>query len=90
MCISFYSDNKGCAQRFIESTDEKFKLGTSLFISWINRWGRILIRFTDRQLRYLFDLNVVINGKVISLHKEIKNVKVHASISAQNIRQVKL
>ena len=25
LCISFYSDNKGCAQRFIEFTDENLK-----------------------------------------------------------------
>ena len=42
---TFYSDNKWCAQRFIEYKDEnsnrKYKLRTGLFISWINQSGRI-------------------------------------------------
>ena len=30
----------------IKNSNRKYKLSTSLFISWINRWGRILIRIS--------------------------------------------
>ena len=92
------SDNKWCAQRIIEFTDKnsnrKYTLRTGLFISWITRWDRFLIRYSiydELICRDLFVLNFVISGKVASLPKVIKYVKkkienILFMISVQNIR----
>ena len=51
----------------------KYRLRTGIFI--YNELIEFGFRFTGKQLRDLFDIHFVINGKVKSLHKVNKYVK---------------
>ena len=50
VCINYkdmlLSDNNWCAPRLIEFTDEKLKPKVQIENVLINRWGRILIRYS--------------------------------------------
>ena len=67
------SDNKGCAQRFIEFTDENLKptvkiedMQVYLYHELIGETSFFNLVLDLQKLRDLFDLNFVINRKVIS------------------------